>query len=122
MEAALGIVAVTQIPAQLSDYAKSGLIPPQFKWHSPYNIYQLMSASFLPKYGASVINLSSLGLIEQKYSEQLTWIEPNKVGFVSGALSGLTAASLTYPLAAFVDHNQSQTRVEGEKIVNKGVL
>ncbi len=122
MEAALGIVVVTQIPTQLSDYRKAGLIPSPFKWYTYPNIYQLMSANFVPKYGASLINLSSLCVVEQKYADHLSSIDPSKVRFVSGALSGMTAAIWNYPLAAFVDYTQSRTRLEAGKLINKGVL
>ncbi len=119
MSAALGEIIVTQIPESLSSLKKvSGLLPPDFKWYTPYNLYQLMSAGFVPRYCAGLVNFASLCIVEDQIAQSLS-IENKKVKhFTAGALSGVIAATGSFPFAAFKDYALVQATVNNGRLVN----
>ena len=122
MAAAFGDVAVTQIPSSLSDYRKLGIISGNFKWLTTHNVFQLMKGGLAGKYSSSMINFTSLCVVEKEYAQRISFEDPKVTHFISGAFSGMTAAALSYPFAAFIDFNAVKTRIEEGQLVNHSEL
>lgn len=121
--AALGDIAVTQIPESLSQLKKvPGLLPPGFKWRTLNNASQLMMGGFAPRFAAGMVNFSCLCVVEQEVSQRLPIKDNKSKHFVAGAVSGMTAAFCSYPFSAFKDYTLVQARVADGRLVNKGTI
>ncbi len=119
MSAALGEIIVTQIPESLSSLKKiSGLLPANFKWYAPYNLYQLMSTGFVPRYCAGLVNFASLCIVEDRIAQTLSIKNKKVKHFTAGALSGVIAATCSYPFAVFKDYALVQATVNNGRLVN----
>lgn len=117
--AALGEIIVTQVPESLSGMKKiPGLLPANFKWYTPYNLYQLMSAGFVPRYCAGLVNFASLCIIEDQISRALSIDDKRVKHFTAGALSGVLAATCSYPFAAFKDYTLVHATVNNGRLAN----
>ncbi len=118
ISAALGDTAVTQIPESLSQLKKvPQLLPANFKWHTPYNAYKLMSNGFVFRYSAGLINFMCMLQFEDQIANQLPINDKVKKHIIAGTLSGATAAFFAYPFAVYKDYLLAQTTVN-----NKGLL
>ncbi|BCA94762.1 hypothetical protein TUM19329_11230 [Legionella antarctica] len=102
--AAGGDVAVSQIPESLSILKKvQGLLPPDFKWFTANNAYQLMTGGFGAKYSSALINFTSLCMVEDVIAQNLPISEPKTRHFFAGALSGVVASVCSYPFTVIKD-------------------
>ncbi|CEG58437.1 hypothetical protein [Legionella fallonii] len=118
--AALGEIFVTQIPESLSLLRKiPRLLPPNFKWYTLNNAYQLMSGGFMARYLSGVVSFTSLCIIEDQIAEALPIKDKKTKHFMAGALSGAIAATCSYPFAAFKDYTLVRATVNNGKLVNK---
>lgn len=118
----LGELVVTQVPEALSLLRKSGAIKPAFVWRTPHNLAKLSITSAGARFCFGFINFISLCEIEQMYANRLS-IEDKTVKHLSaGALSGMTAAVLSYPFSMYRDYHLSKIRVENDKLVSPGAF
>ncbi len=110
--AAIGDVAVTQIPESLSFLKKiPGLLTTNFKWYTPSNAYQLMSGGFGARYTSGIVNFTALCLVEDIIAQSLPISDKKTRHFFAGAFSGVTAAVFSYPFTAIKDLTLVRTTV-----------
>ncbi|MBL7480631.1 hypothetical protein [Legionella bononiensis] len=123
MSLAAGEVVITQIPESLSQLKKvPGLLPDDFKWKTIHNSSRLLAGGFTPRYASGVINFASLCLLEDQIAKKLPIHDERMLHFTAGALSGVFAAGLTFPLAAFKDALAVRSTVVDGKLYNKSAF
>lgn len=120
MAAALGDIAVTQIPESLSQYKKAGLLPEKFKWYTIHNVRQLMMGGFAARYSAGLVSFGCLCVVEDEIAENLPIANNSTRHFAAGAFSGMIAAGFSYPFAVFKDYAllQNTVNAKGELVTN----
>ncbi|MBX9702911.1 MAG: hypothetical protein K2X39_02035 [Silvanigrellaceae bacterium] len=120
---ALGDILVTQIPESLSTLKKvPGLLPQDFKWHTPSNAYRLMGGGFGARYCSGMVNFTALCVGEEMIANNLTIENKETKHAVAGALSGMGAGLLSYPFAVFKDYSLVNMTVNNGQLVNKGTF
>ncbi|MCL9684719.1 hypothetical protein [Legionella maioricensis] len=113
MAAAFGDIVVTQIPESLSTLKKvQGLLPENFKWHTPLNMVELMKGGFGARYTSGMVNFSALCVVEDMIAQKLP--DSSAKHFYAGALSGATAAVISYPCTALKDLTLVKSTVSPE--------
>ncbi|KTD52817.1 hypothetical protein [Legionella quateirensis] len=123
MSLAAGEVVITQIPESLSQLKKvPGLLPDDFKWNTIHNSSRLLAGGFTPRYALGVINFASLCVLEDQIANKLPIKDECMLHFTAGALSGVFAAGLTFPLAAFKDGLAVRSTVVDGKLYNKSTF
>lgn len=123
MSLAFGDILVTQIPESLSTLKKvPDLLPDTFKWYKPHNAWILMTGGVVPRYVAGMGNFAALCVLEDRIAASISIQDKRVAHFASGALSGMGAAFLTYPLSAFQDHLLVQSTVKDGLLQNKGTF
>ena len=123
MSLAAGEVVITQIPESLSQLKKvPALLPDDFKWNTIHNSSRLLAGGFIPRYALGVINFASLCLLEDQIANKLPINDECMLHFTAGALSGVFAAGLTFPLAAFKDGLAVRSTVVDGRLFNKGTF
>ncbi|MFW2571820.1 hypothetical protein [Legionella sp. 29fVS95] len=120
--ATFGDMCVTQVPGTYTTLRKiPGLLPENFRFSKPANIFQAMKAGFIPAYLAGLTNYTSLLVMEPYiagYMAKNLRIEDRKAQhFLAGAVSGSLAAFFAYPFAATCDYMVVRTSV-----TNQGIL
>jgi hypothetical protein len=119
----LGEILLTNYSESLSTLRKTGVLSHDFKPYTMHNASKLISGGFLPRFGAGLINMASLCILEEKIAGRMSFIEDEgKKHFVSGALSGMAGALCSYPFALFKDYVQVQTKEIDGKLYNKGAF
>ena len=104
LAAAAGDVAITQIPESLSTLRKvDGLLPKNFKWYLPYNIYHLGSGGLGAKYGSAGANFMFLCVGEEYFAKKIDLKDKKINHLVAGGLSGASAAVFAYPFTVLKD-------------------
>lgn len=117
--AAFGDILITNGPDTLSQLKKvPDLLPKDFKWRTFHNSYKLMASGFVPRYLSGMVNFASLCLIEDEIASRLPFKDKNATHFAAGALSGMTAAVLSYPFAVFKDYTLVRSTVNNGKLIN----
>jgi hypothetical protein len=112
LTSAFGDIFVTQIPESLSQLRKiPGLLPSNFKWHTPNNIYKLMFNGFTPRYCSGVINFTSMLQFESWMATKLPIQNKITRHSTAGAFSGMLASLTAYPFSVFKDYVISQATV-----------
>lgn len=119
---AAGDVLVTQIPESLSQLKKSGVLPVDFKWRTPRNALGLISGGFVPRYLAGIVNIGCMTGLEGKYANALSVTDSKLKHTVAGTLSGMTAATLSYPFLTFKDYVLAQAKISSGKLVNRSSI
>lgn len=115
LTAALGDIAITQIPESLSTLRKvPELLSTNFKWYTPYNAYQLMTGGFGARYASGMVNFTALCLFEDIIAQSLPVSDKKTKHFLAGAFSGVTAAVFSYPFTAFKDFTLVKSIVSPE--------
>ena len=124
MSAALGDIIVTQIPESLSQLQKvKGLLPKDFKWYASGNPYRLMAGGFAPRYCAGLVNFTAMCVLEDKISNALPIENSQTKHFIAGGMSGMMAATCSYPFAVFKDYILVQASVTSDGLlVNKSAV
>ncbi len=123
LSAAFGDILVTQIPEQLSGLRKvNGLLPTDFKWRTMHNSYQLMAGGFVPRYVSGLVNFGALCVLEEKIASKSLIANKEMNHFFAGAVSGMTAAIISFPFTALKDYTLVQATVQDGKLVNKSTI
>lgn len=117
---AFGDVLVTQISESLSLLKKvPNLLPKDFNWKQPHNVYQLMSGGFAARYATGMINFASLCLLEEKLAASLPFEDKKLAHFTAGAFSGMIAAFWASPFSGFKDYVLVQAQVNQGLLYNR---
>ena len=113
---AAGDIALTQIPESKSTLQKrANFLPPGFKFSGWANHYQLLKAGIEPRYSAAMINFEAISVVSSIIQEKLPF-EGKKKSFIAGAISGASAAVITYPLTTLKDYVLLQATLVNGKL------
>lgn len=119
----LGEILVTNIFESRATLQKlPGLLPANFRYKTPHNAYKLMTGGIAPRYLAGIINFGSLCMLEEKIEKKISFSDKRISHFTAGALSGMTAAFFSFPLALFKDYVLVQSTVKDGLLYNKSSL
>lgn len=117
---ALGEVCLTQYHETKSALIKSKIITDAFDCKTPQNLIKLSTTGLSARYGTAIINFTALCLGEGFYADFMPFRDPTVNHFLAGALSGVTAAVFSEPLAYYRDKAlQKTTVVDGTLCVPK---
>lgn len=135
MAVAFGDTLVTQIPETKSQLEKVNIkvkvLPDNLKgllnWnnvcHLTKNNYKLMNNALVPRYLSGLGNFASLCVLEEGIAHNLPIENKEAKHFVAGALSGMSAAVITYPLTTLKDNITLQASLnENGELQTKGTL
>lgn len=109
--AALGEIAVTQIPETKGQLISVGILPKEFKVRSTHNAVKLLTNGITPRFVGGTMNFACICLMEEQISNKLSIRDPKLKHFVAGATTGLFSAAITFPVALFKDHTLVKTAV-----------
>jgi len=119
----LGEILLTNFSESLSTLRKTGVLPQGFKPYTMHNASKLIAGGFLPRFGAGLINMASLCILEERIADRMSFIQDEGgKHFTSGVLSGMTGALCSYPFSLFKDYVQVQTTVKDGNLYNKGAF
>ena len=117
---ALGEVCLTQYHETKSSLIKSKIITDAFNCKTPQNLFKLSTTGLCARYGTAIINFTALCLGEGFYADFMPFRDPTVNHFLAGALSGVTAAFFSEPLAYYRDKAlQKSTVVNGVLCIPK---
>lgn len=102
-------VTVSQVPVALSFFKKLNY---KFNWRSPGNFYKLATVGIMPRYLSSLVGCYSLCVIEKRVTPFISSSDGAYAHVLGGAISGIGAGLVTYPLGMYVDTLMLKTTLQ----------